>query len=395
MIRRLKSEVLSYLPSKVRQKVHVNTDPAMMNQVQDALVEMLMKVHDALGRQFTHDCRQNQLVTTLKHKLFGDMKDSSDQTLNDVDTCVQDMIKNVDKDYINKSNLFNRQSNVTDDRVVSSVLKLWDLTGQAKLPGIKAYITDLISGGVKFLIFAHHLPVLDAIEDQVIKLKVKYIRIDGRTPNYERHNLVRFFQESDECRIAVLSITAANQGLTLTAANLVVFAEMHWTPGVLVQAEDRIHRIGQKYSVNIHYLFAKATLDNTMYTRLIQKLIVVGTALDGKAHKLDATNIELENGKQTMGRTDSKCESKAVTDIETKLVSKSGKQVEGNAMKKINNSIGFKTMNLKSFFAVDKKQRVDANGNKAEKNEKNEKSEKTEKQEKVEKKEKTEEVKKE
>jgi len=72
---------------------------------------------------------------------------------------------------------------MSDDRVVSSVLKLWDLTGQAKLPGVKAYINDLVAQGVKFLIFAHHLPVLDAIEDQVIKLKVKYIRIDGRTPN--------------------------------------------------------------------------------------------------------------------------------------------------------------------------------------------------------------------
>jgi len=70
----------------------------MMDQVQDALVEMLMKVHEALGRQFTHDCRQNQLVTQLKHKLFGDMKDSSDQTLGEVESCVQDMIKNVDKD---------------------------------------------------------------------------------------------------------------------------------------------------------------------------------------------------------------------------------------------------------------------------------------------------------
>ena len=38
-------------------------------------------------------------------------------------------------------------------------------------------------------------------------------------------------QENANCRVALLSITAAGAGITLTAANLVVFAELSWTPG--------------------------------------------------------------------------------------------------------------------------------------------------------------------
>lgn len=40
------------------------------------------------------------------------------------------------------------------------------------------------------------------------------------------------FQTNDMYRVAVLSICATNSGLTLTAANLVIFAELYWNPGV-------------------------------------------------------------------------------------------------------------------------------------------------------------------
>lgn len=64
---------------------------------------------------------------------------------------------------------------------------------------------------------------------------MKFIRIDGSTPSHERHSSVEKFQNDDTIRVAVLSILAAGVGLTLTAASTVVFAEMHWTPGILEQ----------------------------------------------------------------------------------------------------------------------------------------------------------------
>ena len=48
------------------------------------------------------------------------------------------------------------------------------------------------------------------------------------------------------------------------------------------QAEDRAHRIGQQYSVNVHFLLAKDTIDEIIWNSIEKKLNVVGNALDGK-----------------------------------------------------------------------------------------------------------------
>ena len=62
------------------------------------------------------------------------------------------------------------------------------------------------------------------------------------------------------------------QGLTFTAATVVVFAEMYWTPGMMVQCEDRAHRIGQTSCVAVHYLVAKDTMDEWVWSAVCKKV---------------------------------------------------------------------------------------------------------------------------
>ena len=51
-----------------------------------------------------------------------------------------------------------------------------------------------------------------------------------------------------------------------------VFAELDWTPGLLQQCEDRAHRIGQHETVHIHYLVARDTLDDFIWSALGRKV---------------------------------------------------------------------------------------------------------------------------
>uniref|UniRef100_A0AAQ5Y4Y9 SWI/SNF-related matrix-associated actin-dependent regulator of chromatin subfamily A-like protein 1 n=1 Tax=Amphiprion ocellaris TaxID=80972 RepID=A0AAQ5Y4Y9_AMPOC len=141
---------------------------------------------------------------------------------------------------------------------------------------VREYIIDMLEcGREKFLVFAHHKLVLDHITAELGKKNVPFIRIDGATPSAERQQRCEKFQFSTKTCVAVLSITAANMGITLHAADLVIFAELFWNPGVLIQAEDRVHRIGQTSNVNVHYLVAKGTADDHLWPMIQEKMNVL------------------------------------------------------------------------------------------------------------------------
>ncbi|XP_024150286.1 DNA annealing helicase and endonuclease ZRANB3 isoform X1 [Oryzias melastigma] len=173
--------------------------------------------------------------------------------------------------------------------VMSLVTQMYKQTAIAKAGAVKDYIKMMLEAEqLKFLVFGHHLTMLQACTEAAIEAKAGYIRIDGSVPASERNQLVHKFQSDPETRVAILSIQAAGQGLTFTAASHVVFAELYWNPGHIKQAEDRAHRIGQTSSVNVHYLIAKGTFDTVMWSMLNRKETVTGSTLNGRKEYLKA-----------------------------------------------------------------------------------------------------------
>lgn len=173
------------------------------------------------------------------------------------------------------------------------------MTGSAKVKGTVEFLENLVENKVKFIVFCHHYEVMDQIEDSIVKKKIAYIRIDGQIEATKRYEAVRKFQTDPEILVGILSLTASSQGITLTAATTVVFAEMNWTPGIMVQAEDRCHRIGQANSVNVYYLFGENTVDAMIYPRLKLKSEVFANVLDGQ--KTEFT-IENEDDMEKLGK---------------------------------------------------------------------------------------------
>ena len=91
--------------------------------------------------------------------------------------------------------------------------------------------------------------------------------------------------------MALLSITAAGTGLTLTAASTVVFTEILFGPDQHLQAEDRAHRIGQENQVNIFYLIEPKTTDDINFGLIRKKERESSRMLDGKPNMLSSRRI--------------------------------------------------------------------------------------------------------
>lgn len=108
-------------------------------------------------------------------------------------------------------------------------------TAQIKLQPTLEHIRELLDRGQKFICFAHHRSMVAGIAEFLQKQKVHFIKIDGSTNSDERKKCCDEFQTRDEVKVALLSITAAGVGITLTKASLVVFAELYYNPGQLHQ----------------------------------------------------------------------------------------------------------------------------------------------------------------
>lgn len=90
----------------------------------------------------------------------------------------------------------------------STMMKLWQLTGDAKLPQVQEYMNELIEQEIKFLVFAHHQSVLNALETFVRQHPALpgYMRIDGSTPADKRQENVHNFQGQTIRRVPLRAI---------------------------------------------------------------------------------------------------------------------------------------------------------------------------------------------
>jgi transcription termination factor 2 len=135
------------------------------------------------------------------------------------------------------------------------------------------------SGSV--IIFSQFTRFLDILE-VVIKKKIKNIivhKFTGSMKTEEREETIQAFTKGTKKRVLLISLMAGGVGLNLTPCSTVLISEPWYNPFVEKQAEERVHRLGQKNQVRVYNFTMENSVESWMEL-LKKKKIYLAQELD-------------------------------------------------------------------------------------------------------------------
>lgn len=243
MIRRLKSEVLSELPAKMRQVIELPPSASIKN------------VLDMENQKFApHEAN----IIALKSKMDEAEIADDEATFHD---CASNIAKEIQMGM----------AEIAVERKRLSTLKA---------PLIAHHIHSELSADpeMKIIVFTHHREACAIITEALAEFGSQTIH--GGVSPADRQQICHVFQSVPESRVIVGTMGAMGTGLTLTASSRVLFVELDWRPGVMMQAEDRAHRIGQKDSVLCQYFLFPDSVESKMIGSVLEKMENLSQILD-------------------------------------------------------------------------------------------------------------------
>ena len=133
----------------------------------------------------------------------------------------------------------------------------------------------------KAIIWANYQRDVNQIIQAIVKEYGEESVVDyyGLTPQDERQENIKKFQNGDECRFLVGTPQTGGYGITLTKANTVIYFSNGYDLEKRLQSEDRAHRIGQKKAVTYIDIICEDTVDEKIVKALREKINIASEVL--------------------------------------------------------------------------------------------------------------------
>lgn len=139
-----------------------------------------------------------------------------------------------------------------------------------------ALVRDCLERGSKVLVFTNSVAVRDAVHDEFSEA----LCIQADMGWQDRAWTIAEFQHGTQFKVLTATTQIAAEGITLTAADVVVFNDVPWSPGLLDQAQSRAHRKGQTKPVHVYYLQSESIYDKVVRGALEHKQEVTDRLLE-------------------------------------------------------------------------------------------------------------------
>ena len=123
----------------------------------------------------------------------------------------------------------------------------------------------------KVIVFAPYRHAINLIYDYLTKNKYKCDVIHGAVSVNNRTDIFNKFQTEDSPQVLIIQPQAASHGVTLHAANVVVYWSAVMSVETYLQANARVHRAGQKNPCTVVHLQGSA-VEKKMYKMLQSKI---------------------------------------------------------------------------------------------------------------------------
>jgi superfamily II DNA or RNA helicase len=182
---------------------------------------------------------------------------------------------------------------------ITKLMALWAEAGRAKVKASVEYVASLVEQGEQVVVMAWHKDVVAALaaglaDTEVHGRAITSVQVVGGLSAEAKAAAQDTFR-AGRADVLIGNVTAAGTGLNLDCASQLVFVQLPWSPGDLVQASDRIYRATQRNACTIHVLNGADTVDERMWGVLNAKAEVVDVVNGGTAGAtitLDADSVQ-------------------------------------------------------------------------------------------------------
>ena len=239
--------------------------------------------------------RQTLLIRRLKKEVMKELPEKIRVPLKvEVD---MSKFKEIEEEIIEKIRELKKEKGELEERDIFAILlPLFDkhrqISGLLKIEHTVKLVNQILDEGEKAVVFAHHKEVIKELVNKVkSETNANVYVITGDTPQERRYEIAKEFNSDKDRSVFIASIQACSEGIDLQSASYVIFNQIDWNPAKNIQAEDRVHRIGQKKNVTSYWVIAKDTIDEHIVNKLIQKLNVIDKVVGSEDKGVELSEV--------------------------------------------------------------------------------------------------------